>query len=79
MGYFPESNAEIDELSRPLTLGKKVLQEVGRAYTDLTPCVGPLNPAERFGKYAHYSSESNVRVAECWSKVVREALAMPPD
>jgi hypothetical protein len=78
LGYFPESNAEIDELSRPLPLGKKVLQEVGRAYTDLTPCVGSLNPSERFGKYAHYTAKGNVRVAECLSKAVREALAVSP-
>ena len=77
LGYFPESNAEIDELSRPLPLGKKVLQEVGREYTDLTPCVEPLNPSERFGKYAHYSPQSNARVAQCLSNVVRKALAMP--
>ena len=77
LGYFPESNAEIDELSRPFPLGKKVLQEVGREYTDLTPCVGPLNPSERFGRYAHYSPQSNARVAQCLSNVVRKALAIP--
>ncbi len=76
LGYFPESNAEIEELSHPLPLGKKVLEEVGEAYTDLTPCVAPLNSAERFGKYAHYSSQSNARVAQCLSTVVREALTM---
>ncbi len=77
LGYFPESNVEIDQLSGPLPLGKKVLREAGMAYTDLTPCLMPLNPAERFGKYAHYSRESNARVAQCLSTVVHDALAMP--
>lgn len=73
--FFPESK---EEFSGQTQMGLKVLQEAGIDYTDLTPCLRTIPPADRFvPKHSHYSVQSNARVAQCLVPVVREALTTP--
>ena len=73
--YFAQK-AEFAEVAPTLPIGKKVLQEAGIAYTDLTPCVMPLKSAERFvDKLSHYTAEGNARVAQCLLKRINEAVS----
>jgi 4-hydroxy-L-threonine phosphate dehydrogenase PdxA len=73
--YFAQK-AEFTEVAPTLPIGKKVLQEAGIAYTDLTPCVMPLTSAERFvDKLSHYTAEGNARVAQCLLKRINEAVS----
>ena len=76
--YIPESNAELEGPPHLLPKGRQVLQKAGISYADPTPCVRSLPPSERFvpGGW-HWSPQSNARVADCLSKAVREALALP--
>jgi hypothetical protein len=71
--FFPNKE-ELERASvSPLT--KKVLQQSGIAYTDLTSCLLPLNAADRFvPEHRHYSPQGNALVANCLDKVVNEAL-----
>jgi len=70
---FP-SKQELDA-TRVSPLTKKMLQQSGIAYTDLTSCLLPLNAANRFvPERTHYSPQSNALVATCLHKVVNEAL-----
>jgi hypothetical protein len=74
--YFPEK-AEFIGTDSKSQLAKMVLREAGMAYTDLTSCLMPLRPEERFVSTGyHYSPQGNSKVAECMTKVVNEALAV---
>jgi hypothetical protein len=74
--YFPEK-AEFIGTNSTAQLGKTVLREAGMAYTDLTPCLMPLKPDERFASIgSHYSPQSNAKIAQCLIGVVNEALAV---
>ena len=75
--YFPQKNAaELSGTTHRLSSGINVLQEAGMPYTDLSSCLMPLKPTERFadGNY-HYSPQGNAKVAQCLTKVVNDALA----
>jgi len=75
--YFPEDEAEFARPTSSLPLGKRVLQEADIAYTDLTPCLLELKPADRFvlsGR--HYTPQGNATVAKCLRNVVSEALTV---
>jgi len=75
--FFP--NKEELERARVSPLTKKVLQQSGIAYTDLTSCLLPLNAADRFvPEHRHYSPQGNALVANCLDKVVNEALGQAP-
>ena len=72
---FPQQE-ELEKANYPVTAGKRVLQEAGIAYTDLTSCLLKLNPDDRFVPASrHYSPQGNAVVANCLHKVVNEALA----
>ncbi|UVT16055.1 MAG: hypothetical protein H8K04_00360 [Nitrospira sp.] len=74
--FFPQSE---EEFAGRTQMGLKVLQEAGIDYTDLTPCLKTIAPADRFAPkhYTHYSVQSNTRVAWCLVPIVREALTTP--
>jgi hypothetical protein len=73
--YFPEK-PEFEEPSPPLTRGKRALQRAGITYTDPTPCLLEVNPADRFVPSGrHYSPQGNAAIAKCLLNVVRQALA----
>ena len=73
--YFPNKE-ELEKGNSPVSNGKRVLQEAGIAYTDLTSCLLPLNAADLYvPAHRHYSSQGNAVVANCLHKVVNEALA----
>jgi hypothetical protein len=75
--YFPNKE-ELEKPSATLTMGKRVLQEAGIAYTDLTSCLLKVNPDDRFGPASrHYSPQGNASVGNCLHTVVNEALAQP--
>lgn len=76
--YFPHNDAKFAGPSSRLPIGKQVLQEARIAYTDLTPCLLELNPADRFVPSGlHYSPQGNAAVANCLRNVVNDALAVP--
>ena len=73
--YFPNKE-ELEKGNSPVTTGKRVLQEAGIAYTDLTPCLLKVNAGDRFGPASrHYSPQGNAAVGNCLHTVVNEALA----
>jgi len=74
--YFP-NKWELEQGNSPwMTKGKKVLQEAGVAYTDLTPCLLKMDSDDRFGQGSrHYSPQGNAVVAHCVRAVVNEELA----
>ena len=73
--YFPNKE-ELEKANYPVTAGKRVLQEAGIAYTDLTSCLLKVNPDDRFGPASrHYSPQGNAAVGNCLHTVVNEALA----
>ena len=75
--YFPNKE-ELEKANYPVTAGKRVLQEAGIAYTDLTSCLLKVNPDNRFGPASrHYSPQGNAAVGSCLDTVVNEALAQP--
>jgi hypothetical protein len=55
-------------------LGKRVLQEAGLSYTEPTPCLLELDPADWFIPHGHYTPQGNAAVAKCLVNVVRQAL-----
>ncbi len=72
--YFP-TKRELETPSSPLPTGKQALQQAGIAYTDPTPCLLEVSPADRFVPSGrHYSPQGNAAVANCLRKVVNEAL-----
>ena len=75
VAYFAQK-VEFSAEAPTLPIGKKVLREAGVAYTDLTPCLMPMNPGERFvSKLSHYTPEGNARVAQCLLKSVHETMS----
>jgi len=73
--YFPNLE-ELEKGDSPVTKGKRVLQEAGVTYTDLTPCLLEVNAGDRFGPGSrHYSPQGNAAVGNCLHTVVNEALA----
>jgi len=75
--YLPQG-IEFTGPSSSLPIGKRVLHETNIAYTDLTPCLLELNPADRFVPSGqHYSPQGNATIANCLRSVVNEALAVP--
>jgi len=77
--YFPAGReAKVAGPGSPVPISKRVLQEADIAYTDLTPCLLELNPADRLVPSGiHYSPQGNAAVANCLRNVVNEALAVP--
>ena len=72
--YFP-NKGELEKATSPTTLGKRVLQKAGVAYTDLTSCLLKVDVDDRFGPANHhYSPRGNAAVANCLHTVVNEAL-----
>lgn len=57
------------------SVGRRVLQEAGVAYTEPTSCLLDLDPADWFIPNGHYSPQGNAAVAKCLVNVVRQALA----
>jgi hypothetical protein len=73
--YFP-TKQELDNRSAPLPVVKRVLQQANIGYTDTTPCLLEVNPADRFVPSGrHYSPYGNAAVANCLLNVVRQGLA----
>ena len=77
--YLPERK----ELASPNwpthNIGKKVLNEAGIAYTDVTPCLLKLNISDAFvPSGGHYSRQGNAAVAKCLRPVVETALLTGP-
>lgn len=73
--YFPNKE-ELEKGNSPMTQGKRVLQEAGVAYTDLTSCLLKVNADDRFGAESrHYSPQGNAAVGKCLHAVVSEVLA----
>jgi hypothetical protein len=73
--FFPH-RLELGRPSSSLPLGKRVLHDADIAYTDVTPCLLELNPADRLAPSGeHYSPQGNAVVANCLRTVVNEALA----
>jgi hypothetical protein len=76
--YFPH-RLELGRPSSSLPLGKRVLHEADIAYTDVTPYLLELNPADRLAPSGeHYSPQGNAVVANCLRTVVNEALTRRP-
>jgi hypothetical protein len=72
--YFPNKE-ELENGNSPETIGKRVLQEAGVAYTDLTPCLLKVNADNRFGPASrHYSPHGNAAVGNCLHTIVNQAL-----
>lgn len=59
-------------------LVNRVLQDVGMAYVDPTPCLLEVNSADRFMPGGHYAPAGNAAVAKCLEPVVQEALRRVP-
>jgi hypothetical protein len=70
--YFP-GRQELEKPSSSLPRGRRVLQQAGIPYTDPTPCLLEVNPADR-SLVHHYSPQGNAAVAKCLLPVVHEAL-----
>lgn len=80
VAYFPSkvdfASPSIKRELRESDIAKRVLEETGIAYTDLTPCLLEFNPDDRFvPSKSHYSPEANAAIANCLRDVVNESLA----
>jgi len=57
------------------SLGRRVLQEAGVAYSEPTACLLELDPADVFMPQGHYTPKGNAAVAKCLLNVVQQAVA----
>ena len=77
--YFP-SDRNFRALARDprwRSVGQTMLDGSGVSYTDMTPCLAPLSPAERFPADGrnHFAPPANAAVAACLRDSVRALLA----
>jgi hypothetical protein len=74
--YFPSGREVTVPGQRfPAAVSQQVLEEASIAYTDLSPCLMELNPADRLvPNGVHYSRQGNAKVADCLYDVVKKAI-----
>ena len=77
--YFP-SDRNFKTLAKDprwKSLAQTMLDESGIPYTDTTPCLAPLAPAERFPADGrnHFAPRANQAIADCLREPVRALLA----
>ena len=56
------------------SLSRRVLQEAGLPYTEPTPCLLKLDPADWFMPQGHYSPKGNSAVAKCALDAIQQVL-----
>ncbi|MDK2741950.1 MAG: SGNH/GDSL hydrolase family protein [Nitrospira sp. BO4] len=71
--WFP-SRTDLQSLSTPLSLGKRMLDQASIPYIDPSPCLLELDPAVRFLD-SHYSPQGNTAVANCVYETIETVLA----
>jgi hypothetical protein len=77
--YFPSDRnfRVLAKEPRWRSLAQVMLDESGIPYTDTTPCLTPLAPAERFPADGrnHFTPRANQAIADCLTDAVRDLLA----
>jgi hypothetical protein len=77
--YFP-GRRELRKVAKDAgwrSVAQRALSDGDIPYTDLTPCLAALDPADRFG-LGHYSPRANAAVAGCLRGRVLALLSEPP-
>ena len=80
--YFP-SDRNFRALAKDRgwrSLAQTMLDGSGLSYTDTTPCLMPLAPADRFPADGrnHFAPRANAAIADCLRDAVRDLLAKAP-